>query len=106
MDERIRHHYDKEADVLYVSFADDEPAYTKSIEDFLLLDIGWFSGLPKGFRILSPRAHNIKQINVVDLVTKQIKHVMKDRLKALKKEESEFDHIIRQELPELLATEA
>lgn len=52
---RATHHYDEEADVLYINLSDDEPTYVDNIDDTLLLEIGWFSGLLKGFRILGLR---------------------------------------------------
>lgn len=48
----INYHYDKEADVFYVNLKDDEPTYTKNIDDFIMLEIGWFSGLLRGFCLL------------------------------------------------------
>lgn len=101
MDGSIEHHYDKEADVLYVSFADDEPAYTKNLDDIVLLEIGCFSGFPKGFRVLSPRTCNV---DIVHFIMKQIHGVVKNRLKTLKKAESMVNGHLKEELPELLTT--
>src|SRR4030042_1397614 len=67
----IKSHYDKDADVFYVSFGENEPTYIENIDDFLLLEVGWFSKLPRGFRILGPKYHKIKQVKL-ELVIKQI----------------------------------
>ena len=48
---KAHHRYDKEADDLYISFGDDEPTYVENIDDMTMLEIGWFSGLPKGLRL-------------------------------------------------------
>ncbi len=53
---KIQHHYDSDADILYISLADDEPTYTESVDDILYLEVGCFSGILKGFRIMSPMA--------------------------------------------------
>jgi hypothetical protein len=52
----ITHSYDEHADMLYVRFGkDQEPTFLENVDDVLLLEVGWFSGLPKGFRILGPK---------------------------------------------------
>ena len=51
-DSKTNWHYDKESDVLYVNFSDNEPTYVDNIDDMLLLEVGWFSKKLKGFRIL------------------------------------------------------
>ena len=51
----ITHSYDEDADVLYVrTSGDQEPTFVENVDDVLLLEVGWFSGLPKGFRVLGP----------------------------------------------------
>jgi hypothetical protein len=87
---KISHHYDKQADVLYVTFADNEPTYTEDVDGILMLDIGWFSRLPKGFRILGPKYHNIRSVNmnvIVKRVKKQVRNLMEQRRKAIEKQE-------------------
>ncbi|MBN1796712.1 MAG: DUF2283 domain-containing protein [Sedimentisphaerales bacterium] len=99
---KIEHHYDSEEDVLYISFADDEPTYTESIDDLLYIELGWFSGVPKGFRIMSPRANNI---DIIGFVVKQLKQVVEHRRKELKQEEELFGSMLKQKLPEMLAAQ-
>lgn len=55
------YHYDSETDILYISFADDEPTYTENVDDILCLETGWFSGIIKGVRILG-LCENFKKI--------------------------------------------
>lgn len=46
--------YDKEADVLYVSFGIDEPSYCEPLNSFVLLELGAFTRQPTGFRVIQP----------------------------------------------------
>jgi len=50
--ENIHFDYDDDADVMYVSFGTNEPSHSEHVNDFVLLDIGLFTGLPTGFSIL------------------------------------------------------
>jgi hypothetical protein len=88
----ITHSYDQDADVLYVRFGQDqEPAFVENIDDVLLLEIGWFSGLPKGFRILGPKYHNMKSATIlIGQIKKQVRHLMEERRKAIKEQEPVF----------------
>jgi hypothetical protein len=89
-------HYDEESDVLYVSFVDDnEPTFVENIDDILLLEIGWFSGLPKGFRILGPKYHKIKNLKTVIVVKlkKQLQQIMEKKRHLLEEQEPIFTNI-------------
>jgi hypothetical protein len=66
--------YDHENDVYYVSFGTGEPSYCLEVDDILLIEIGLYSGLPTGYRILNktkistqptPKAEVIKRIGEV-----------------------------------------
>lgn len=55
--------YDQTDDVYYVTFKTGEPSCCVEIDDILLLEVGLYSGLPTGFRILNfskNRIHNVK----------------------------------------------
>ncbi len=103
----IKHSYDKDADVLYVRFGtDQEPTFVENIDDFLLIEIGWFSMLPKGFRILGPKYHNIKSINttmIVRQIKKQVRELMEERRRAIKEQEPVFTDFCNT-LPNILAS--
>jgi uncharacterized protein YuzE len=45
--------YDRECDVYYVTFNTGEPSYTVEVDDVILLEVGLYSRLPTGFRILN-----------------------------------------------------
>lgn len=88
--------YDKDADVLYVRFVNDqEPTFVENIDDILLLEVGWFSRLPKGFRILGPKYHKIDSIQmaVIARIKKQVRQLMEQRRKAIKEQEPIFTNI-------------
>jgi len=88
--------YDEESDVLYVRFVDDnEPTFVENVDDILLLEIGWFSGLPKGFRILGPKYHKIRNLKtlVVVKLKKQLRQIMKEKRHLLEQQEPIFTNI-------------
>ena len=62
--------YDREDDVYYVSFKTGEPSYVKEIDDVLLLEIGMFTNLPTGFRILSFRKNKVKAVAIGVMIRK------------------------------------
>src|SRR4030042_4756005 len=91
---KIKYDYDMDADVLYVRFGDDEePSFIENLDDILLLEVGWFSGLPKGFRILGPRYHKMDSIvtTIIKRVKKEVRELMEDRRKAIKEQEPILD---------------
>jgi hypothetical protein len=49
--------YDKDADVYYVTVMTGEPSIVEEQDDRLLVEIGIFTGLPTGFRILNYSKH-------------------------------------------------
>ena len=61
----ITHHYDNLADILYIDFGSDEPCFTEDLNGFLMIDIGWFSKLPRGARIISPKALKVSSVKMV-----------------------------------------
>ena len=52
-DVEIFERYDQENDVYYVTLKTGEPSYCVEVDDVILLEVGHFSGLPTGFRILN-----------------------------------------------------
>ena len=57
---KITHHYDEDADILYIDFGSNEPCFTEDLDGFLMIDVGWFNKLPRGARFIGPRAHNVQ----------------------------------------------
>ena len=78
--------YDKEADVLYVSFGTNEPSYCEPLNNFLLLELGMFTNQPTGFRIIQPQKRDIKKIVVIlQTLHQKIAKEMQQREKFVKK---------------------
>jgi hypothetical protein len=69
--------YDKENDVYYVTFKTGEPSYCVEVDDVLVLEVGMFSGLPTGFRILNMARHDTKGVPLEE-VKKRLAHVLKN----------------------------
>ena len=94
---QVSHHYDKEADVLYFTFGGNEPCYTENIDDFLMVEIGWFSRLPQGFRVVGPKARNLHSIRFAAVIKKaerQFLNIMKERKKEIEEQEPLFSECL------------
>jgi len=102
---KVTQHYDDEAKVLYVAFGNDEPAYTETIDDTFMLEIGWFSGLPQGIRVVVPQKKKIKSVDVT-LVIQQLKQkvrsLMESRQRLTTQQEPAFYDFCEQ-LPTIFA---
>ncbi len=61
-------YYDEEDDVYYVTFKTGEPSGVVEVDDILLLEVGAFSGLPTGFRILN---YSKQKIGAVEIAVKK-----------------------------------
>lgn len=66
-------YYDEEDDIYYVTFKTGEPSGVVEFDDVLLLEVGVFTGLPTGFRILNYSKHKIDSIEIVE---KKVKAAM------------------------------
>ena len=97
----ISFNYDRRADILYITFGDDEPVYTDDMDGLIMLEIGWFSGLPKGLRIIGAKAHNLRSVklNILARVEDQLKNIMEARAKAIQNQESSLQTLLDKELP-------
>jgi uncharacterized protein YuzE len=51
--------YDQEDDIYYVNFKTGEPSIVDEVDDNLLVEVGMFTGMPTGFRILNFKKANI-----------------------------------------------
>ena len=70
--------YDRENDVYYVSFGTGEPSYCVEVDDVLVVEVGLFSSLPTGYRLLNKSKIPIKQVS-----NHEIKRRLGDALRAL-----------------------
>ena len=60
----VKFDYDKEADVLYITFGSGEPSYCEEVDDILLVERGFTTNNITGFRILDVRHHKIQVVEV------------------------------------------
>ena len=77
---QIVENYDSEADTLYVSFGTGEPSYAEEIDDVFVVEMGMFSHLPTGFRVINFSKHKVKTILTA------IKKVIKQKARREKRE--------------------
>jgi hypothetical protein len=56
--------YDQEDDTYYVTFKTGEPSYCIELDDILLLEVGIFTNLPTGFRILNFQKNKVKAVKI------------------------------------------
>lgn len=69
--------YDQEDDVYYVTFKTGEPSYSVEVDDILLLEVGVFTNLPTGFRILNFHKNDVKAVRIGVLI-KKIKDTLQE----------------------------
>ncbi len=69
--------YNEEDDVYYVTFKTAEPSYCQEVDDILIIELGLFTNLPTGFRILNFAKNKVKAVNFAVLL-KKIKKTLQD----------------------------
>ena len=74
-DGEMTERYDEENDVYYFTFKTGEPSYCVEVNDVLLLEIGMFTKLPTGFRILNMAKQETKRVPL-DTVRKHLADVL------------------------------
>lgn len=74
----IAERYDQENDIFYVTFKTGEPSYCVEVNDVLVLEVGFFSNLPTGFRILNMSKTDTKQVTL-----EEAKRHLQDVLRSL-----------------------
>ncbi len=72
--------YDQEDDIYYVTFKTGEPSYCLEVDDVLLLEVGVFSNLPTGFRILNFNKNKVKSVKI-GVMIKKIRKTLDDTMK-------------------------
>ena len=70
-------YYNEEDDVYYVTFKTGEPSMVSEIDDTLLLEVGLFSNLPTGFRILN---YKKQRIGAIGIITKKVRKSLQSTL--------------------------
>ncbi len=74
--------YDAEEDIYYVSFETGEPSYAEEIDDDIVIELGIFTNMPTGFRILNFKSLTKK----VELEMKQMQKKIQRAMNAVRKE--------------------
>jgi hypothetical protein len=67
--------YNEEDDVYYVTFKTGEPSYCLEMDDVFLMELGLFTNLPTGFRILNFKQNKIKMVKI-GLLLRKIKETL------------------------------
>ena len=100
------HSYDKEADVLYIAFGgDDEPTYAENIDDVIVLEIGWFTHLPKGLTLLGLKSHKITSIQgMIVQVSKKAHSLIEQRRAQIEAQEPAVASVLN-DLPRIFQRE-
>jgi len=70
--------YDREHDVYYVSIGTGEPSYCVEVDDVLVVEVGFFSNLPTGYRILNKSKIQTKRVS-----NQELKKRLSEALRAL-----------------------
>lgn len=90
--------YDQENDVYYFTFKTGEPSYCVEVNDVLVLEIGLFTKLPTGFRILNLTKQDTKRVPL-DVVRKHLSDVLKNlSAPTLKDREAAVEHGLKKVL--------
>ncbi len=85
-------HYDEIADVLYIELDTEEPSNNFHLDDHTVLEVGIFSNLPTGLKLLCPLEMGIKSVKLeikkIKSARPQFKELQPEftnRLKAIEK---------------------
>jgi uncharacterized protein YuzE len=89
--------YDQDADIYYVTFKTGEPSYAIEIDDIILLEVGLFTNMPTGFRILNYKSNPVHQVQI-NVLIKKVKETVKDVKKEVQKELRDRFHDIENQL--------
>ena len=72
--------YNEEDDVYYVTFKTGEPSYCHEVDDVFVLELGLFTNLPTGFRILNFKNNKIKSIMLFKKIKSAMQSIAQPRL--------------------------
>ena len=92
--------YNEEDDVYYVTFKTGEPSYCLEVDDILVLELGMFTNLPTGFRILNFKKNRVAVVGIGPLI-KKIKEAIKHEIDLPNLHDREAQ--VKQALEEVLA---
>jgi len=91
--------YDQEDDIYYVTFKTGEPSYVVEVDDIFLLELGIFTHMPTGFRILNFKKHSIGSVQIlVKKIKKTIEEVAKDHRSLIQTRENQVERTLEKVL--------
>jgi len=79
----LKARYDSEADVLYVNLGIEELSVSDEISEDLVVDVGLYSGVLTGFRILSPHRKGLTIQIIMQKMLPKVRRVMEERCRKL-----------------------
>jgi hypothetical protein len=80
--------YDQEDDTYYVTFKTGEPSYCIEVDDVILLELGVFSKLPTGFRLLNFKKNKVASVKIQILIKKVKETISKTSPPAIDRREA------------------
>ena len=88
--------YDQEDDIYYVTFKTGEPSYVVEVDDVMLLEIGMYTKMPTGFRILNYNSHKISGVEfIVKKVKQTIEKTARNIPQLIRKRENQIEHALK-----------
>lgn len=92
--------YEQESDIYYVSFRTGEPSYAIELDDVLLLEVGMFTSMPTGFRILNFKKHSV---GTVKILVKKVQKTVEEAKKEIMNRFSDRGNMVTRNLEKVLA---
>ncbi len=89
--------YDSEDDVYYVSFETGEPSYVEEVDDILLIELGIFTNMPTGFRILNFKKLRTK-LEIIRKVQKTLDAARREYPATFRQRESQVTSVLQRAL--------
>ncbi len=87
--------YDQEEDIYYVTFKTGEPSYVIELDDVMLLEVGMFTNMPTGFRILHFSKNKVGSVQIlVKKVRRAVEEATKQYPAALRSRESQIQQTL------------
>lgn len=94
-------YYDEEDDIYYVTFRTGEPSYVIEADDILLIEMGIFTDLPTGFRILNFHKNKIVSIRfLISKIKKAMEKAEKEHSSNFRRWENRIEHLLEKVLAE------
>jgi hypothetical protein len=87
--------YDREEDIYYVTFKTGEPSYVIELDDVLLLEVGIFTNMPTGFRVLHFTKNKVGSVQIlVKKIRRAIEEATKQYPETLRSRESQIEQTL------------